>query len=113
MTTSTDSVVDILPIDRPASARRFKALFSSKTARTVLATCLLSAGCVTDPAIPTVVKIPVIQPCIKEAPEKPQTIAEADILKMDEFQATMVVWVERLLLKAFAEKADAIISACR
>ena len=51
--------------------------------------------------------------CVKEAPEKPQTQDEAVLLRMDEYAATITVWTERLTLKAYAEKAEAVIQACR
>lgn len=70
--------------------------------------CLLLSGCVT-----TGTNIPVGVSCVKEAPEKPQTTAEADLLKMDDYSATMQTWLERLLLKSYAEKAEAVINACR
>jgi len=51
--------------------------------------------------------------CVKEAPEKPQTQDEVAIFAMDEYAATITVWTERLTLKAYAEKAEAVIQACR
>ncbi len=51
--------------------------------------------------------------CVKEAPEKPQTATEAEILAMSDWAATLTVWTERLDLKAYAAKADALLQACR
>lgn len=81
--------------------------------RTILS-CLLLAGCVTDPAIPTVTQVPVPVSCIKgEPPAKPAVISEGEILAMTDYAATLTTWTERLILKSYAEKASAIIDACR
>lgn len=75
---------------------------------------LLLAGCATDPAIPKVTQIPVPVSCIKgEPPAKPATTDEKALLAMDDYAATLTTWTERLLLKAYAEKAEAVILACR
>lgn len=58
-------------------------------------------------------KIPVAVSCVKEAPAKPKTSSEAEIMAMSDYAATLTTWTERLLLKAYAEKADAVIEACR
>jgi hypothetical protein len=50
---------------------------------------------------------------VKDAPEKPTTVAEAEILRMDDYAATLTAWTERLALKSYAEKAEAVIAACR
>lgn len=68
--------------------------------------CLFLAGCATVPQSVSV-------SCVKEAPEKPVTTDETAIRSMDDYAATITVWTERLLLKAYAEKADAVIQACR
>lgn len=66
------------------------------------------AGCATDTA-----KVPVGISCVKEAPEKPATQPEAAILAMPDYAATLTTWTERLLLKSYAEKAEAVIAGCR
>lgn len=65
-------------------------------------------GCATLDA-----KIPVAVSCVKEAPVKPKTSTEAEITAMTDYAATLTTWTERLLLKAYAEKAEAVISACK
>ena len=75
--------------------------------------CLLLSGCVLGPTVPAVVQVPVPVSCVKEAPQKPETRAEAEILAMDDFAATLTTWTERLLLKAYAAKAEAVIAGCR
>lgn len=75
---------------------------------TVIVAILLS-GCATDQTA----KIQIPVSCVKEEIVKPQTQDEAAILRMDEYAATLVTWTERLKLKAFAEKAEAVISACK
>ena len=81
--------------------------------RTILLCTALIAGCASQPQVPTVTKVPVPVPCIKEAPEKPATTDEKALLAMDDYAATLTTWTERLLLKAYSEKADAVIQACR
>ena len=51
--------------------------------------------------------------CVKEPLEKPQTTDEAVLRSMDDYAATLTTWTERLTLKAYAEKAGAVIQACR
>ncbi len=76
---------------------------------TVVICAAILAGCATPTAT-----IPVAISCIKgDPPAKPETTDEAAILAMDDYAATLTVWTERLLLKAYGEKADAVIQACR
>lgn len=70
---------------------------------------LLLAGCATGPKA----DIPIATSCVKQAPEKPATKSEPELLAMTEYAATITVWSERLLLKGYAEKAEAVISACK
>ena len=51
--------------------------------------------------------------CVKDAPEKPATTDEKALLAMDDYAATLTTWTERLVLKAYSEKAEAVIQACR
>jgi len=61
-----------------------------------------------------VVKVPVPISCIQgEPPAKPDTLSEAEILVMDDYAATVQTWVERLLLKSYAIRAEAVILGCR
>ena len=78
----------------------------------LLAVAILS-GCVSNPTIPTVVRVPVPVACVKDAPVAPETRHEAEILAMDDYAATLTTWTERLLLKAYATKAEAVIAGCR
>ena len=77
--------------------------------RLILCCAAILAGCAT----PDAAKVPILVSCVKEAPAKPATASEAEILAMSEYAATLVTWTERLTLKAYAEKADAVIQACR
>jgi len=71
------------------------------------------AGCTVGPTIPTVTKVPVPVSCVKDAPALPETRSEAEILAMDEYASTLVTWTERLLLKSYAARAEAVILGCR
>lgn len=57
--------------------------------------------------------IPIPVSCVKDAPAKPATTDEAALKAMDDYAATITVWTERLTLKAYSEKAEAVITACR
>ena len=82
--------------------------------RLILCCTAVLAGCATGPQVPAVVKVPVPISCIQgEPPAKPETASEAEILAMDEFAATISVWTERLMLKSYAVRAEAIILGCR
>ena len=74
---------------------------------------LLLAGCATAPQVPTVVKVPVAVPCVTAPLDKPLVMDESVLLALDEYAATIQVWTERLILRAYSEKAEAIIQACR
>ena len=79
--------------------------------RLILCCVAILSGCATT--APTA-NIPVSVSCVKgEPPAKPATTDEAAIKAMDDFAATLTTWNERLTLKAYAEKADAVIQACR
>ncbi len=73
--------------------------------RIILCCVAILAGCVGPQAVSV--------SCVKEAPEKPATTDEKVLLAMDDYAATLTTWTERLLLKVYTEKADAIIQACR
>ena len=82
--------------------------------RLILCCGALLAGCATGPQVPAVVKVPVPISCIQgEPPAKPETLSEAEILVMDEYAATLTVWTERLMLKSYALRAEAVILGCR
>lgn len=77
--------------------------------RVILCCAAILAGCATAPTA----SIPVAVSCVTEPLQKPVTVEETALLAMDEYAATLTVWAERLSLKAYAEKADAVIQACR
>ena len=81
--------------------------------RLILCCAALLAGCATTAPVPEKVLVPVIKTCVTEPPTKPATHTEAELLAMDDYAATIQTWVERLNLKAYAEKADAVIQGCR
>ena len=67
------------------------------------------SGCATSPTA----SIPVAVSCVKEAPAKPETQPETAILAMPDYAATLTVWTERLELKSYAERAEAVINGCK
>ena len=76
--------------------------------RAILCCAAILSGCVTTGG-----NVPIPVSCVKEAPVVPQTAQEAEIAAMSDYAATLTVWTERLLLKAYAEKASATIEACK
>lgn len=68
------------------------------------------AGCATGPTA----TVPVAISCIRGTPPTvPQTATEAEIIAMSDYAATLTTYTERLLLKAYSAKADAVIQACK
>lgn len=81
----------------------YRALFSGLIGMAYL------TGCATLDA-----KVAIPVSCIQgEPPALPVLASEAEILAMSEFAATLTVWTERLLLRAYSSKASAIIEACK
>ena len=77
--------------------------------RMILLCTALISGCATLDA-----KVAVPVSCLKsDPPAMPQTVSEAELHAMNDYEATLTVYTERLLLKAWSAKADAIIQACR
>ena len=67
------------------------------------------SGCATAPTA----SIPIPVSCLKsDPPAMPQTLTEAEILSMSDYSATLQTYTERLLLKAYSAKADALLRAC-
>ena len=76
----------------------------------ILLSCTaLNYGCATLDA-----SVPIPVSCLKsEPPPMPQTVSEAELLAMSDYAATLTAYTERLTLKAYAAKADALLQACR
>ena len=93
---------------------RYRPVNAFRTKHVILLCCVAISGCATGHTVPAVVKVPVAVPCLPaELPAKPETRTETEILAMDDFAATLTTWTERLELRAWAEKASALLSACR
>ena len=81
---------------------------TNRVIRLFLITAFVS-GCATLDA-----KVAVPVSCLAtEPPAMPQTVTDAELLAMSEYAATLTTWTERLELKAYAAKADALLQACR
>lgn len=74
------------------------------------------AGCGTTQTVtvPKEVKVPVPTACIdpKEVPQPPKVRSDAELLALDGYQRTIAVWVDRIELQIYKDKAAAIIEAC-
>ena len=74
----------------------------------------IGTGCSTAPKLPELVLVPTPVACLSAPPpEVPPLRSEAEILAMDDYAATLVTYAERLELRAWAEKAEALLLACR
>lgn len=91
--------------------------YRTRTNAKSMVVCLVAtlAGCASP--LPEVVRVPVPVACIQGmVPEKPQTISHEALLEIartDEYGATLQVFVDWLALKAYAERAAALIEGCR
>ena len=73
------------------------------------AAIVMLAGCATLDA-----KVAIPISCLKsDPPAMPQTATAAEILAMSDYAATLTVYTERLLLKAWGAKAEALLTGCR
>ena len=88
----------------PLSYRRSGIIFAGSCAAIIAL-----SGCATLDA-----KVAVPVSCLAtEPPAMPQTATEAEILAMTDYAATLTVYTERLLLKAYGAKAEALLIGCR
>ena len=72
------------------------------------------AGCSTAPKLPERVLVPTPVSCLSAPPpEVPALTDESALLTMSEYEATIRTWLERLDLRAYAEKAAALLLACK
>ncbi len=85
--------------------------------RTILSSAVLSltlSACVSTQTLPSVVKVPVPVPCLQAdaMPAKPDTLSEVEILALDDYRATLTTWAQMLKLRAYAERASALLTGC-
>ena len=79
-----------------------------------IAAILMLAGCTTAPKLPERVLVPTPVSCLSAPPpEVPALTDESALLAMDEYASTLTVWAERLELRAWAAKAEALLLGCR
>ena len=100
---------DMLPYKKSNPLNWLTSSFSAPLHIVLLSCAAIISGCATAPTA----SIPIAVSCVKEAPAVPVVATEAEILRMTEYDATITVWAERLLLKAYALKADAILIGCQ
>ena len=71
-------------------------------------------GCQSAPKLPERVLVPTPVSCLSAPPpEVPALTDESALLTMSEYEATIRTWLERLDLRAYAEKAAALLLACK
>ena len=81
----------------------------AKVGSVMLVAIIFLTGCATQEA-----KIAIPVSCLKsDPPAMPQTLSEAELLAMNDYAATLQTYTERLLLKAYSAKADALLQSCR
>ena len=75
---------------------------------------LLISACTSAPTVPERVLVPTPVSCLSAPPPAvPETRTEAEILALSDYAATYVTYYERLALRAYAEKASALLSGCK
>ena len=79
--------------------------------------CFLLTGCDQfckdkPPLPPTIVEVPVTVKCIDKAPDKVLASAEADLIKLSDYERTAQVLVEWNNLQAYTKKLEAAIAGC-
>lgn len=71
------------------------------------------SGCTSAPKLPERVLVPVPTPCLSAPPPAvPPLRSEAELLALDDYAATLETWRERLELRSYAAKAEALLSGC-
>lgn len=75
---------------------------------------LLLAGCGTMLPVPREVKIPVPVPCVdaRDVPAKPPIATDADLLKLDDYQFTLTIWLDRRMLQQYSDLQAALLIGC-
>ena len=81
----------------------------------LLAFCLLQAGCSLLPAKPEpiAVNIPVPVPCVTELPAAPTLPSDDEYRAMDEYRFVTSLWLERRLRQNYQGELEAILKGCR
>ena len=114
MTACTNPIARLLQVVSNRRAREKNRLFSSKTARTVLASAaVLLSGCVTTGTAPATVKEAVPEaPCKADVPARPTF--QGDTLTGDEdiFTIGTQLWAERKSRQAYELKLEIIAAKC-
>lgn len=82
----------------------------------LLAAVLTGCAATQTVTVPKEVKVPVPTACIdpkdREKLEPPKVRTDAELLAMDSYQRTIAVWVDRIELHIYKDKAAAAIEAC-
>lgn len=76
----------------------------------------LATACTTVPeiSVPAEVKVAVPVPCLGPGarPQRPATTTEAELMGLDPYRRTLVLWRDWLRLQAWAGEADAALEGC-
>lgn len=73
---------------------------------------VLLTGCASIPETPTVVKIPIISPCITEIPPMPQLVTDAELLAMPDSAFVIALAADRIERGKWMAVAGATMRAC-
>lgn len=72
------------------------------------------SGCETLPQVPEVriVKVPIVQPCVKDLPLSPRISTNQELNVLDDYALVIQLQVERLDLLKFSGEQSALLKAC-
>ena len=73
---------------------------------------LLLSGCSLLPPKVQEVKIPIIVPCVKYSPVKPNLITDAELLKMIDGNFVTALHLDRLKRQSYEAELEAVLAGC-
>ena len=73
---------------------------------------LLLSGCSLLPPKVQEIQIPVIIPCVKYSPVKPNLISDADLRKLDDGNFVTALHLDRLQRQSYEAELEAVIAGC-
>jgi len=77
-----------------------------------LLSSLFLTACQSIPEAPTVVKIPIIAPCIDTIPPKPPLVTDAELLAMPDSAFVIAIAADRIERGKWMAVAEAVMAGC-
>ena len=72
----------------------------------------LLAGCSTTIPVPETVKVPVPVSCIDAPIPKPRLVTDAELAAMDDYKATISLWIDRRDRQTYEGRLEAALAGC-